>query len=121
MERILGQRAEVLLDWRRSEEAARDYQRWFDVLAEERPVIEDLEIPAFIRKGGETAQAGEGGSGEKRPALGLRGVRRRLRAERHDRSRTEPLSEVLDRLGGGRAGAGDLRHGRGHCAWSSWR
>jgi cell division protein FtsZ len=37
----------------------------------ELPITEDLEIPAFIRKGGETAQAGEGGSGEKRPALGV--------------------------------------------------
>ena len=37
----------------------------------ELPVIEDLEIPAFIRKGGETTQNPEGGSGEKRPALGV--------------------------------------------------
>ncbi|MEJ2068814.1 MAG: cell division protein FtsZ [Syntrophobacterales bacterium] len=37
----------------------------------ELPITEDLEIPAFIRKGGETAQTPEGGSGEKRPALGV--------------------------------------------------
>ena len=37
----------------------------------ELPITEDLEIPAFIRKGGETSQNSEGGSGEKRPALGV--------------------------------------------------
>jgi cell division protein FtsZ len=37
----------------------------------ELPITEDLEIPAFIRKGGETTQNPEGGSGEKRPALGV--------------------------------------------------
>jgi len=37
----------------------------------ELPITEDLEIPAFIRKGGETTQNSEGGSGEKRPALGV--------------------------------------------------
>jgi len=37
----------------------------------ELPITEDLEIPAFIRKGGETSQNSEGGSAEKRPALGV--------------------------------------------------
>jgi cell division protein FtsZ len=37
----------------------------------ELPITEDLEIPAFIRKGGETSQNSEGSSGEKRPALGV--------------------------------------------------
>ena len=37
----------------------------------ELPVTEDLDIPAFIRKGGEAAQDGEAASGEKRPPLGV--------------------------------------------------
>ena len=37
----------------------------------ELPVTEDLDIPAFMRKGGEAAQDGEAASGEKRPPLGV--------------------------------------------------
>ncbi len=37
----------------------------------ELPVTEDLDIPAFIRKGGEVAQDGEAASSEKRPPLGV--------------------------------------------------
>jgi cell division protein FtsZ len=37
----------------------------------ELPVIEDLDIPAFIRKGGEAAQSGDAASGEKRAPLGV--------------------------------------------------
>ncbi|MFW6123190.1 MAG: cell division protein FtsZ [Thermodesulfobacteriota bacterium] len=37
----------------------------------ELPVTEDLDIPAFIRKGGEAAQDGEAAAGEKRPPLGV--------------------------------------------------
>lgn len=37
----------------------------------ELPVTEDLDIPAFIRKGNEAAQEGDAASGEKRPPLGV--------------------------------------------------
>ena len=37
----------------------------------ELPITEDLDIPAFIRKGGEAAQDGEAASGDKRPPLGV--------------------------------------------------
>mgnify|MGYP005837882829 CR=1 FL=1 len=37
----------------------------------ELPVTEDLDIPAFIRKGGEAAPTGETASGEKRTTLGV--------------------------------------------------